>query len=225
MFLKIGHRGAGAYEPENTLKSFEKAINLGVNAIEFDVRQTKDKELIVFHDKKIDRLTGDKGFVKNLTLKQIKSLTVGGEPIPTFQEALDFIGKRVEKIFIELKEMGLERKILKEIKIRRMEENAVIVSFLKETLKNFRYLTKDIETGLACVKKINLIKSALKLKTNYLIPFHQLTYSNNISKAHKHDLRVIVWTVNKKEEILEYIKRGVDGIASDRPDILNELSP
>ncbi|MEM5810724.1 MAG: glycerophosphodiester phosphodiesterase, partial [Candidatus Aenigmatarchaeota archaeon] len=59
MFLKIGHRGARAYEPENTLRSFKKAIELGANAIEFDVRETKDKKLVVIHDENIRRITGE----------------------------------------------------------------------------------------------------------------------------------------------------------------------
>ncbi|MEM3174237.1 MAG: glycerophosphodiester phosphodiesterase family protein, partial [Candidatus Bathyarchaeia archaeon] len=65
--LKIGHRGAKAYEPENTIRSFKRALELGVNAIELDVRRTKDGELVVIHDAEVDRTTSGKGLVSELT--------------------------------------------------------------------------------------------------------------------------------------------------------------
>lgn len=224
MIFKIGHRGARAYTPENTLKSFKRAIEIGVNAIEFDVRQTKDKKLIVFHDDKVDRLTDGKGFVKDLTLKQIKSLNVGGEPIPSFEEALDFIDKKVQRIVIELKETGFEHKVLKEIKKRGLEDRVIIVSFLENALEKVRELSKNIETGLIYVRHPNPIKSALKLKANYLVSFYRFTHTKNIQKAHTEGFKVIVWTINKKEEAVKYAEKGVDGIASDKPDILKEIN-
>lgn len=223
MILKIGHRGAGGYVPENTLKSFEKAIKLGVNAIEFDVRQTKDKKLIIFHDEKVNRLTSSKGFVKNLTLKQIKSLNINGESIPTFQEALDFIDKKIEKIFVEIKETGFEGRVLREIKKRRLEDRAIIISFLESALKKVHRLAKNIEIGLIFVKYRNPIESALKLKANYLVSFYRFTHTRNIQKAHAHNLKVIVWTINTKKEALKYAGKGVDGITSDKPDILKGI--
>ena len=220
MFLKIGHRGARSYEPENTLKSFERAIKLGVNAIEFDVRQTKDKELIIIHDSKVDKVTNGKGLVGRLTLKEIKLLKVEGEPIPTLAEALDFIDKKAGKILVELKETGFENKVLKEIKKRGLEERVIIVSFLEIALEKIRRLDKKIETGLLYAKHPNPIKAALKLKADYLLPFYRFAHKGQIEKAHKQGFKVIVWTINKKEEAREYIQKGVDGIASDKPDIL-----
>lgn len=224
MIFKIGHRGARAYEPENTLKSFKKAIEIGVNAIEFDVRQTKDKKLIVFHDDKVDRLTDGKGFIKNLTLEQIKSLDVGGEPIPSFEEALDFIDKKIQRIVIELKEFGFEDKVLRELRKRRLEDRVIIVSFLERVLEKIRELEGNIEMGLIYVTHLSPIKSALKLKANYLVPFYRFTHTKDIQKAHKEGLKVIVWTINKKEEALKYAQKGVDGIASDKPDILKGIN-
>ncbi|MEM2913929.1 MAG: glycerophosphodiester phosphodiesterase family protein, partial [Candidatus Bathyarchaeia archaeon] len=86
--LKVGHRGARAYEPENTLRSFKKAIDLGVDAVELDVRRTKDNELVVIHDAEVDKTTNGKGLVNMLTLREIKQLdTKKGEKIPTLEEA------------------------------------------------------------------------------------------------------------------------------------------
>ena len=219
--LKIGHRGARAYEPENTLLSFKKALELNVNAIEFDIRKTKDNEIIVIHDDKVDRTTNGKGLVNELTLKEIKELsTEKGEKIPTLEEALDFLNNKV-KILIELKELGFENKVLDIIYKKGLEKNVIIISFLEEALRKIRELNNEIEIGLLYVKHKNPIKTALELKANYILPFYRFAHSNIIKKAHENGLKVIVWTINNKEEVLEYIKKGVDGIASDKPDILN----
>jgi len=218
--LKIGHRGARAYEPENTLRSFKKALELGVDAVELDVRRTKDGEIVVIHDAEVDRTTNGKGLVGDLTLKEIKELvTEKGEKIPTLEEALDFLDKKV-KILIELKEIGLEEKVLSLIHEKGLEKNVIIVSFLEGTLRKVRELNDEVETGLIYVRHGNPIKAALGLRAKYLLPLYRFTHTANVQKAHENGLKVIVWTINKPEEVLEYVEKGVDGIASDRPDIL-----
>ncbi len=218
--LKIGHRGARAYEPENTLRSFKKALELGVNAIELDVRRTKDGKLVVIHDNKVDRTTNGKGLVNELTLEEIKKLnTEKGEKIPTLEEALDFLDKKV-KILIELKETGFEDKLLEIIRSKSLEDNVIVISFHEEALRRIRELNDKIETGLIYVRHRNPIKAALSLKAQYLLPLYRFTHSTLIRRAHENGLKVIVWTINTLEEAQEYAKKGVDGIASDKPDIL-----
>ena len=218
--LRIGHRGARAYEPENTLRSFKKAIELGVDAVELDVRRTKDNEIVVIHDAEIDRTTSGKGLVSELTLKEIKRLvTEKGEKIPTLEEALDYLDKKV-KILIELKETDLENTMINLIQEKGLEKNVIIVSFLSEALRRVRDLNDEVETGLIYVRHENPIRAALELRANYLLPLYQFTHTANIKKAHENGIKVIVWTINKQEEVLEYVKKGVDGIASDKPDIL-----
>ncbi len=110
--LRVGHRGARAYAPENTLASFKKAIEIGVDAIELDVRKTKDNQLVVIHDADVKRTTDGEGLVSELTLGQIKDFSAeGSEKIPTLEEALDFLDKKV-KVLIELKEAGIEEQVL-----------------------------------------------------------------------------------------------------------------
>lgn len=218
--LKIGHRGARAYEPENTLRSFRKALELGVDAVELDVRRTKDDEIVVIHDAKVDRTTNGKGLVSELTLREIKQLvTEKGERIPTLEEALDFMDKKA-KILIELKEIGFEKKVLSLIHEKGLEKNVTIVSFLEEALRKVRELNDEVETGLIYARHKNPIKAALELRANYLLPLYRFTHTANVQKAHEKGLKVMVWTINKREEVAEYAKKGVDGIASDRPDIL-----
>jgi glycerophosphoryl diester phosphodiesterase len=222
--LRIGHRGARAYEPENTISSFRKAIEIGVDAIELDVRKTKDNELVVIHDADVKRTTNGEGLVSDLTLAQIKVFSAEkGEKIPTLQEALDFIDKKV-KVLIELKETGIEEGVLSAVHHRGLGENVIVVSFLEEALKKVKELDAKIETGLIYAKHKNPVKAALDINANYLVAFYRFTHTANVAKAHENGLKTIVWTINNPQEVKDFIKKGVDGIASDKPDILINAS-
>jgi len=221
--LRIGHRGARAYAPENTLASFKKAIEIGVDAVELDVRKTKDNQIVVIHDADVKRTTNSEGLVNELTLKEIKSFSADGEKIPTLDETLDFLDKKV-KVFIELKETGIEEQTLSIVHAKDLEKNVAVISFLEEALKKVRESDKDIETGLIYAKHKNPIKAALELKANYLFALYRFTHTANVQKAHENGLKVVVWTINTPEEVEEYAKKGVDGIASDKPDILMRLN-
>jgi glycerophosphoryl diester phosphodiesterase len=218
--LRIGHRGARAYEPENTIRSFKKALEIGVDAVELDVRKTKDNQLVVIHDADVKRTTDGKGLVSELTLPEIKELsTEKDEKIPTLEEVLDFLDVKV-KILIELKEAGVEKQVLTAANERGLQKNVIIVSFIEEALQKVRELDNEVETGLIYARHKNPLRTALELKANYLLPLYRFTHSNNVQKAHENGLKVIVWTINKPEEVAEYAKKGVDGITSDKPDIL-----
>ena len=227
--LRIGHRGAGKEAPENTLRSFEEAIKAGVNAIELDIRQTKDKKLVVFHDEKLERLTGQPGTVGDYTLKQLLGFGILGsnEHVPTLEEALDFIDAKVDRILLEIKEPGSEEAVLKEVKKRKLEERAIIISFHEDALEKVRKLDSKIQTGLIYAtykgKYRNPIEAALALKASYVLPLYRFTHTKNVEEAHRNGLKVIVWTINTREEAEEYARKGVDGIASDYPEILKGL--
>jgi glycerophosphoryl diester phosphodiesterase len=164
--LRIGHRGAKAYSPENTLASFRKALEIGVDAVELDVRKTKDNHLVVIHDADIKRTTNREGSVNELTIKEIKDVsTEQGEKIPTLQEALDFLDKKV-KVFVELKETGIEEQVLSIVHKKVLEKNVVITSFLEDALRKVRELDREIETGLIYANHKNPVKTASDLKAN-----------------------------------------------------------
>ena len=139
------------------------------------------------------------------------------------EEALDFLDKKV-KVFIELKEAGIEEQVLSIVHAKGLEKNVVIVSFLEDALKKVRELDKDIETGLIYAKHKNPLKAALELKANYLLALYRFTHTANVQKAHENGLKVVVWTINNPQEVEEYAKKGVDGIASDKPDILMQVN-
>ena len=219
MFLKVGHRGAKAYETENTLESFRKAIELGANAIELDVRISGDSKLIVIHDDNLKKVFGKDVRIKESTLEELKQLT--DNRIVTFDEALRFIDRKVEKILVELKETGYERDVLDIIRKEKLEDRVIVVSFHEEALAHVRELDKKIETGLIYTKFKKPIDAALKLNAQYLVPLYRFVHRRDIAKAHKSNLKVIVWTVNTTIEVQNFIAKDVDGIATDKPDIFS----
>lgn len=218
MFLKVGHRGASAYEVENTLKSFQKAIELGANAVELDVRQSVDGALVVIHDDNLKRVFGMDMKVARTTLKDLEHASDDG--IPTLQKALHFIDRKVEKILVELKERGYEKEVLHEIRKHQVHDRVIVVSFRDQSLSEVRRLDSTIETGLIYSKHHNPTAAAIALRAQYLIPSYRFVLTRNVADAHGKNLKVIVWTINTATEAKQYREKGVDGIASDRPDIL-----
>lgn len=222
MFLKIGHRGAKAYEVENTIDSFRRAIELGVNAIELDVRKTKDDKLIISHDDTLKRVFGIDVKISETELKDLEELTKN--KIVRFQDALRFIDKKVSKILVEIKEVGYEKKIFEEIKKEKLLENTILISFYEDSIRNVRKIDPKIDTGLIYARHKNPIDTATNLNANYLVALYRFIHTKDVEKAHKNNLKVIVWTINTAEEAAQYIKKGVDGIATDKPDIFRELT-
>jgi len=221
MLLKVGHRGAKAYATENTIESFKKAIDMGANAVELDVRISGDAHLIICHDDNLKKVFGKDVRIKDATLKELKELTE--DRIPSLEEALHFLGNKVVKILVELKESGYEKEVLDLIKKEKLEDRIIIVSFIEEALSRVRTLDKKIETGLVYAKFKKPIEAALKLNAQYLIPLYRFVHRRDIAKAHKSNLKVIVWTINTKKDAVEFIAKDVDGIAADRPDIFRGM--
>ena len=124
---------------------------------------------------------------------------------------------------MELKKEGFEKKVLEIIKKGKLKDRVIIVSFHEQALAEVRRLDKEIETGLIYAKHKNPIPTALKLNAQYLIPLYRFVHTKNVEDAHKNNLKVIVWTINTRKDVREYIAKGVDGIASDKPDILRTL--
>jgi glycerophosphoryl diester phosphodiesterase len=113
-----------------------------------DVWKTKDNQIIAFHDADVKRITSREGAVADLTLAQIKNLSSeDGEKIPTLQEVLDFLDKKVT-VVIELKETGIEDQVLEAVRERSLDRNVVLVSFLEDALRTIREKDKTVATGL-----------------------------------------------------------------------------
>jgi len=221
----IGHRGAMGYEPENTLISFQKAIDLQVDMIEFDVHHCRSGELVVIHDKKVNRTTDGQGFVAKKTLTELKKLDTGkGEKIPTLEEALDLIDGQV-KVNIELKGVNTAeatlRVIRKYIKKKKWTyDNFLVSSFDSPQLETLRELDEHIDVAVAIDRDpLDYIEFSQKLKAYSIHPIVKRTDKKFVEVAHQNNLKVFVWTVNPKE-VQRMKEIGVDGIFMNYPDKL-----
>lgn len=222
MVLKIGHRGAAAYEPENTMLSFKKAIEIGVDMVEFDIRKTKDEKIVVIHDEKVNRTTNGKGLVKEYTFDQIRELDAGkGEKIPTPEEVIELTEGKCGLV-IELKESDLEKEIIEIIKEKGVEERGIIVSFYPQFLQNVKSLYPVLKAGIV-TRKVpeDYLKIAENLDVEYVMIRKDKIKKEYVDNLHKIGLKVGAWTVDNKKYLKKVLEIGVDAIASNKPDILN----
>lgn len=220
--LIIAHRGASAYEPENTLRSVKKALELGADFVEIDVRASRDGHLMVMHDAMVDRTTNGKGYVKDMTLEELKKLNAGlGERIPTLQEVAELIRGKAQLV-VEIKVPEIEKKVLQVIKENELDRKVLITSFYHPILKRVKELDPNIRTGVIVASRpIKPARLALDANSNALFPKYIYVDLQMVEEAHRHDLAVYPWTIDALNEIKPLIKMGVDGIVTNKPDVLD----
>lgn len=224
MVLRIGHRGAAGYAPENTIQSFEAAVRFGAEMTELDVHICGSGELVVIHDESVDRTTNASGFVRDMTLNELKSLDAGkGEKIPTLKDVFSKLRGRIS-INVELKGLGTAEPVQAFVDdlIRRGEwirENVLITSFDWEMLRRLREISKDARIGLLVYKNLGeSLKVATEVEAYSVNPYYKSIDIDFISRSHELNLRVYPWTVNEPEDIRRVVALGVDGVISDYPD-------
>ena len=217
--IVIGHRGAKGYEPENTLRSFEKAIQLGCDYVELDVHLA-DGELFVIHDSSVDRTTNGSGKISELTREQIKSLDAGnGQEIPALFEVLELIDGRCG-VNIELKGPGTAEPVsdlLTSLSNRSLLSFPVLISSFD--FKELDAASKKFRRGILFD---NIPDNWIELAKDYSAWSVNLSFKevslDIIQTAHLHGLKVLAYTVNAPSDITTLELLGVDGIFSDFPD-------
>lgn len=232
------HRGASGYAPENTLEAFKKAEKMKADGVELDVQLTKDGELVVIHDETVDRVSGEKGFVKDYTLKELKRLNVSKHMppydkktrIPTLDEVFDLLKNTEMTINIELKNgivqyKNLEKKVLALVEEYDMLDRIWCSSFNHESIVRMKKLCPDMRCGLLFSDIIvNPAEYASELHVDALHPAtYHMQDENYIDKAHGRGLRAHVWTVNEKHEMKAFVKAEADAIITNYPDIAVEI--
>jgi glycerophosphoryl diester phosphodiesterase len=236
----IAHRGASAYAPENTISSFEKAIEMKALIIETDVHQTKDSVVVIMHDLSVDRATNGKGLIKDISSSDFKQLsikqqkTVLKENPPTLEEAIIAINGRC-KLLIELKKgnsyyPNIEKHILDLIaKYNAQNWISTIHSFEKEPLINFAKRDSTINLQKLIVFNLPLVSFNFDKHFNKddfknwegVNVYYKFCSKRVIKKIHKLGKTVYVWTVNKPRKARKLSERGIDGIITNKPDILD----
>lgn len=241
-FIIIGHRGASAYHPENTMFAFRAASEMGAEMIELDITLSKDGIPVVIHDETLDRTTNVKGRVSDYTADELQQTDAGswfseshkGEHIPTLEEVLKFAKGRIS-LNIEIKSEavtdnargGIEEKALDLVKIYGMESHVIFSSFDYRAILHLRELDVDIYTALLYEKNQSKERNPSQLVKDYganAFNCSRRQFSKKWAKdAQEHDIPVLIYTVNKERHMKKMIKRGAKGIFSDKPDLLKEV--
>lgn len=231
MALRIGHRGAAGTHPENTLTSFRRAVELGCDGVEFDIHRTKDGHLVVIHDAVLGRTANGTGFVRDLTLAELKQLDAGawkgaqfaGEQIPTLRELIEATPPEF-KLFLELKAgtihyPGIEEDVLREMRETGAEARFQISSFDHKALYRFHELAPSLPLGMLYSENLlDPVGMARAIGAQALHPAWEWVTPDLVRAAHEAGLQVNTWTVNLPPVIAMMKMCGVDGIMSDYPD-------
>ena len=237
--LNIGHRGASAAAPPNTLAAFEKAIELGADGIEFDVHLSADGVPVVIHDFAVDGTTDGSGRVADLTLAQLRQLDAGstfdpafaGERIPTLEEVLKCIGGRlllnIELKTTSLRDNGLEQAVLAQVEQHGLGDRVLLSSFNPLSLRRAKRIAPHVPVGLLYGPDLPVplrhawLAFAIPHEARH--PEHKMVDAHYVAWAQRRGYRVNVWTVDDPDEMRRLIDLGVDGIITDLPDVLRSV--
>ena len=220
----IGHRGAKGYLPENTLSSFQKAMELNCDGIELDVHLSVDGEIIVIHDETVDRTTNGNGIVSEMSLSEIKALRIEGKhQIPTLAEVFELVNKKCF-INIELKSESTVEPVIKLIEKYVSEKgwnykHFLVSAFEWNHLKKIHHINPKIKLGVLTETDLHLaIAFAETIKADSVHPdFHLLTAENTRQMQQK-GFKVFPWTVNEPSDIQKIKSFKPNGIITDFPD-------
>ncbi|MFC1644987.1 glycerophosphodiester phosphodiesterase [Patescibacteria group bacterium] len=218
----VGHKGAAGYAPGNTIASFQKAIDVGCDRAELDVRLTKDGQVIVFHDKEVSELTNGKGLVNEMTLSELKKLECQQhEKISTLQEVIDLCKNKID-LQIELKAEGTPRLVNEIIEKNGIEDQVVITSFRDNLLKEIKQLNPKLRVGLLfytdeVMSEIRNLSNSIPL--DFFAPYSEIITNEFVLKAHETGKTVYAYRVNDKSLGDKLISMGVDAIGTDFPSL------
>lgn len=235
----VAHRGATGYGPENTIASFNLAVDMKADYIEIDVQRSKDGELVVIHDTTVDRTTDGMGNVGDLTFEQLRSLDAGswkgeqfvGESIPTFEEILDRYHGKIG-ILIELKAPelypGIEEQVSEALKARNLDkpqnEKIIIQSFNFESMKKVNQLLPKVPIGVLTSNRSDTTLEALQEFSTYadwFNPSYGIVTEELVNQVHSLGMQIGSWTVRSQEAADLLFEMGVDAIISDYPDYVD----
>lgn len=222
--LNIGHRGAKGHQPENTLPSFQKALDLNADGIELDVHVCKTGELIVIHDFTVDRTTKGSGTVSELSLSQIKTLRINDTiEIPTLEEVIDLVGKKC-LINIELKGRHTAKPVSHLIEKYILEndfsyDDFIVSSFQREELEMLFTINPRIHLGVLSQASVTqALEWANAFSAKAIHPHFSLLTEENVQQAQEQGFKVYTWTANETEDIERIKNYKVDGIITDFPE-------
>lgn len=223
-FTIIGHRGACGYEPENTLRSFARALEMNVFMIELDVYVCGSGELVVIHDATVDRTTNGTGSVTALTWDQLRTLDAGkGERIPLLSEVFDLVNRKLI-INIELKGPdtvhAVAELIEKYVDKGWSYDDFIVSSFNHYAILDFGVQCPQVKTGAILEGiPVGYADFAERAHAHYAVLYFELVTPEFVLDAHRRGIKVFVYTVNNPLLGKEMRNYGVDGIFTNFPDL------
>ena len=236
--LVIAHRGASVYAPENTIAAFRLAVEFGADAVELDAKLTADGQIIVHHDRTLDRTTNGTGLIQARTLAELQYLDAGshfnpsyaGERIPTLNEVFQAVADRM-LINIELSNYAspfdrLPEAVVKLIREFGLEKRVLLSSFNPVGLMKARKLAPEIQLGLLVVdKEPRWLRAFFNMIAPHeaIHPSIALVSEEMIEDQHRQGCWVNVWTVNELEDIKRLVHLSVEGVITDVPDLAREV--
>jgi len=249
--LVIAHQGGDRLWPGNTLYAFEQAAALGVDVLEMDLHITKDGVLVINHDETVDRTTDGTGNIEDMTLSEIKALDAGydwsndegqtfpyrgmGITIPTLEEIFQAFPEHHMNIKIKITAGSLAVPFCDMIRAYGMQDKVLVASFHDERMQEFRQICPEVATSSARQETtVFVLLSKAFLGRFYSPSFYSLQVPEEssgitvmtaqfIRAAHARNLRVEPWTIDDPEQMKLYLDWGVDGIITDRPDLMLEI--
>lgn len=231
--LRIAHRGASERKVENTMSAFEEAAREHADMVELDVHLSKDGVPVVMHDSSLRRLTGAGGEVSDLTVRELKDLRVGGsEPIPTLEEVFEWARTSMIGVYVELKGKGTEDAVAELVRNAGMERYVIVGSFDRGMVRRFKELMPDVYTSIL-FREVDVDPLTLASETNadFVHPCWEnegprpdrLLSADWVETVHSAGLGVIAWHEERPDVIEGLYHLGVDGICSNRPELLYRL--
>ncbi|MDR2465669.1 MAG: glycerophosphodiester phosphodiesterase [Streptococcaceae bacterium] len=238
--MKIfAHRGYRGKYPENTCLAFQKAVEIGADGIELDVHLSKDQQLVVMHDERIDRTTDGTGYIQEYSLRELKRFDAGswfdssfaGERIPTLEEVLDlleemnFQGKlNIEIKTDEIQYPRIEEKVVQLMQSKELSFSYLYSSFHFPSLERVRELDAEAEIAYVFYEEEKKLKRSLE--ENWVTAFHpKLTWAKtqDTQSVKQFQKKMRIWTVNEAEEIRLMLELGVEGIFTDFPELAMQI--
>ena len=212
--LTIGHRGAKGHAPENTIASFEKAIEMCVDMIELDVQLSNDLVPMVIHDATVNRTTLATGNVANFSAKKLQQLGV-----PSLRDVFELVQNKCS-INIEIKVYAATQPVLDVLQSSSFDVDKIIISsFDWHVLQEIRFQNDTIKLGVLTETDISLaIGFATFIKAFAIHPYFHLLTAENVEKIKEKGLKLYTWTVNEPEDITFVKSLQIDGIITDFPE-------
>ena len=224
--LVVGHRGASAHAPENTLVAFRLAHEQGADAIELDAKRCASGEVVIMHDPTLERTTNGKGRINEWSLTRLRTLDAGhGERIPTLDEVFEEVGRYV-LVNVEVTNYtthgdGLEEAVVKVVRQHELEQRVLFSSFNPLSLRKLAALAPDVPRAILYSPRMPLhlrnVWLAPLVRHEFRHPEYSMVTPELVQRLSARKVRVNAWTVNTPEAVKRMASCGVHGIIGDSP--------